>query len=121
MTLKGKCYCGATEFEIDAAPASVTACTCTFCAKSGALWAYYTPDKVRFIRLEADGQFSPRLNKHHFCTVCGMPTFGESPSWDLATKTPDFSRMTLGLNARLLEDFDLATVEHRTLDGRNLW
>jgi hypothetical protein len=29
--------------------------------------------------------------------------------------------MTVAINARLLEDFDLDTVEHKTIDGRNLW
>ena len=101
--------------------ASVTSCTCTFCSKTGALWAYYPTAQVRFTRLESDGLFAPQLNKHHFCTVCGMSTFGESPSWDLATKTPDFSNMKIAINARLLEDFDLSTVEHKTIDGRNLW
>ena len=121
MTIRGKCYCGATAFELDAAPETVTSCTCSFCSKTGALWAYYTPEQVRFTRLEHDSLFAPRLNRHHFCAVCGMTTFGESPTWDLATRTPYFSRTQIGINARLLEDFDLDAVEHRTIDGRNLW
>ena len=84
MTIKGKCYCGATEFEIEAAPESVTSCTCSFCSRTGALWAYYTPAEVRFTRLEHDTLFAPNLNRHHFCSVCGMTTFGESaPADDL--------------------------------------
>ena len=39
MTIVGKCHCGATQFEIEAAPESVTSCTCSFCSKTGALWA----------------------------------------------------------------------------------
>jgi hypothetical protein len=50
-----------------------------------------------------------------------MTTHTESPTWDLATKAADFSRMRISVNARLLEDFDLAGVEHKTIDGRNLW
>jgi hypothetical protein len=121
MTIKGKCYCGATEFELDAAPESVTACTCSYCSKTGALWAYFTPEQVRFTRLEHDALFAPRANRHHFCSVCGMTTHTESPTWDLATKAADFSRMRISVNARLLEAFDLAGVEHKTIDGRNLW
>jgi len=120
-TIKGKCHCGATQFEIEVAPESVTSCTCTFCSKTGALWAYYDPSQVKFTRLDHDGLYAPVLNRHHFCSVCGMTTFGESPSWDLATRLPDFSKPKLGINARLLEDFNLATVEHKTIDGRNLW
>jgi len=121
MAIKGRCYCGATEFVIEAAPESVTSCTCSFCSKTGALWAYFQPEQVRFISREPDGLFAPRVNKHHFCPVCGMTTWGESPSWDLETKLPDFSRPTIAINARLLEDFDLDAVEHKTIDGRNLW
>jgi hypothetical protein len=121
MTIKAKCYCGATQFEVEAIPASVTACTCSFCSKTGALWAYYTPDQVKFTRLDSEGVFAPQLNRHHFCSVCGIPTFGESPTWDLATRTPNMDKLQLGLNARLFEDVDLAAVELRTIDGRNLW
>ena len=31
-----------------------TACTCTYCSKSGALWGYYRPDEVRIVAA-ADG------------------------------------------------------------------
>jgi hypothetical protein len=120
MTIKGKCYCGATTFEVSVTPESVTSCTCSFCAKTGALWAYFTPDQVRFTRLEHDGLFAPRVNRHHFCTICGMTTFGESPEWSL-DGTADFSRPKIGINARLFEDFDLGSIRHDSIDGRNLW
>lgn len=120
MTIKGSCYCGATRFELDRAPESVTACTCSYCSRTGALWAYFTPDEVR-ITSTSDAIFSPRVNQHHFCPVCGIPTYGVSPTWDLATHEPDFAHPRIGLNARLLEDFDLAGVEHKIIDGRNLW
>ena len=47
MTVKGSCHCGETQFEVDEAPASVTRCTCSFCAKRGALWGYYKPAQFR--------------------------------------------------------------------------
>lgn len=121
MTIKGSCHCGATRFEIEVAPASVTACNCTFCAKTGALWAYYTPDQIRFRRQTPDAIYAPSLNKHHFCPICGIPTFGESPTWDIETRTPDMSKIQLGINARLFDDFDLSRIEHKTIDGRHLW
>ena len=48
MTIKGKCHCGATAFELSKVPKSVTRCTCTFCAKRGVLWANYSPEEVTF-------------------------------------------------------------------------
>lgn len=43
MTVKGSCHCGRTQFEVSEAPTDVTRCTCSFCSKRGALWAYYKP------------------------------------------------------------------------------
>jgi hypothetical protein len=120
MTIKGSCYCGATRFEIEAVPESVTACTCSFCARTGALWAYYAPDEVRFTSRDSDGVFAPRLNRHHFCSVCGCTTYGESPTWSL-DGTADFSKPRFAINARLLEDVDLAAIKRVEIDGRNLW
>ena len=47
MPVKGSCHCGTTQFEVAAAPAELTRCTCSFCAKRGALWAYYPPAQFR--------------------------------------------------------------------------
>ena len=119
MTIKGSCHCGATRFEIEAAPASVTACTCSFRAKTGALWAYNKPGEVR-CAVGSDAVYAPNVNRHHFCPVCGIPTFGESPTWSL-DGTADFSKPKLAINARLLDDFPLETVSLETIDGKNLW
>jgi hypothetical protein len=119
MTITGSCHCGATRFEIDAAPESATACTCSFCSKTGALWSYYEPGQVRFT-VTTDGLYAPRVNRHHFCPVCGMATFGESPTWSL-DGTADFSKTKVAVNARLLDDFPLASLQILTIDGKNLW
>ena len=47
MSLKGSCHCGATQFEVSEAPQSLARCTCSFCARRGALWAYYTPAQFK--------------------------------------------------------------------------
>ncbi|HEV7719413.1 MAG TPA: GFA family protein [Arsenicitalea sp.] len=120
MTITGSCHCGATRFQIETAPQSVTACTCAFCSKTGALWAYYTPGEVKFTSNTADGLYAPNLNRHHFCAICGCTTFGESPTWSL-DGTADFSKPKLAINARLLDDVDLARIPVATIDGRNLW
>jgi hypothetical protein len=42
MGIKGSCHCGATQFTVAKRPETVTRCTCScsFCSKRGALWAY---------------------------------------------------------------------------------
>ena len=44
MAITGSCHCGKTRFRIDIdIPAQLTRCTCSFCAKRGALLAALAP------------------------------------------------------------------------------
>ncbi len=122
MIIKGSCHCKATQFEVSAAPASVTACTCSYCSKRGALWAYYTPKEFRLTTARdrvATYQWNSYTVQHHFCAICGCTTYSESPDW--SSGTPDFDNPRIGVNARLFDDFDLTTVEHKEIDGKTLW
>jgi hypothetical protein len=47
VAIKGSRHCGNTKFEVSEQPSSVNRCTCSLCAKRGALWAYYTPAQFR--------------------------------------------------------------------------
>jgi hypothetical protein len=122
MTLKGSCHCGATKFEVTEAPASVTRCTCSICAKRGALWAYYTPAQFRLETPREDiatYRWQTKLVAHHFCPTCGCTTFTETPDWSKGE--PDFDNMRVGVNARIFDDFDLDVVPVTVIDGKNLW
>lgn len=122
MGLQGSCHCGRTRFEVDAAPATVTRCTCSICSKRGALWAYYTPDSFRLLTPASDVatyRWQSKTVKLNFCATCGCSTFNESPDW--STGEPDFGHPKIGVNARLFDDFDLDAVPVETIDGRNLW
>jgi hypothetical protein len=122
MTIKGSCHCGATQFEVTEAPASVTRCTCSLCSKRGALWAYYKPEQ--FHLTTPPGQMATyhwrtRTVKHHFCATCGCGTYSVSPDW--STGKADFENLKIGVNARLFDGFDLDAVPVVVIDGRNLW
>ncbi|MDP1600601.1 GFA family protein [Phenylobacterium sp.] len=122
MTLKGSCHCGATQFEVTEAPASVTSCNCSYCSKRGALWAYYTPDQFTLTTARdrvSTYQWGGYFGQHHFCGICGCTTYGESPSW--VDYKPDYANPKIGVNARLFNDFDLATVPVEHVDGKNEW
>ena len=73
MAVKGSCHCGATQFTVARRPETVTRCTCSFCTKRGALWAYQNQeddfvlstarDRVATYRKTACKTFqSPRVN-----------------------------------------------------------
>ncbi|HKD68145.1 MAG TPA: GFA family protein [Candidatus Binataceae bacterium] len=120
MIIKGSCHCGATQFEVTEAPASVTRCTCSLCSKRGALWAYYKPDQFRVTTSrEQVGTYQWRTKtvQHHFCLTCGCGTYSESPDW--STGKADFDNPRIGVNARLLDDFDIEAVS--VVDGKNMW
>ncbi len=122
MKIKGSCHCGATAFEVSAVPENVTQCTCSFCSKRGALWAYYTPSQFRLATPAANlstYRWGSKTIKHHFCGTCGCGTFTETPDW--STGEPDFDNPRVSVNARLFDDFDLGVIEVVVIDGKNLW
>ncbi|CAN7396497.1 GFA family protein [Aminobacter aminovorans] len=122
MVIKGSCHCKATTFEVAEAPETVTRCTCTFCSKRGALWAYYTPAQFKLTSPPENVSVYARdstVVKHGFCAICGCGTFTETPDW--STGEPDFGNPKVSVNARLFDDFDLDRIEVVVIDGKNLW
>ena len=124
MSLIATCHCGSTKLEVPHAPTGATACTCTFCSKTGGLWGYYQPEELTIISEEHGGIYNPKgFNEHHFCAKCGCTTYGITPDWseaDIGANTMP-SGKKIGLNIRLFDDFDVASVPVQTIDGRNLW
>lgn len=122
MSIIGSCHCKATVFEVATAPVTVMRCTCSFCSKRGALWAYYKPSQFTLktprenVAAYVGGYWTVR---HHFCATCGCGTFTDTP--DFSTGTPDFDNPIVGINSRLLDSFDLDSVEIVVIDGKNLW
>jgi hypothetical protein len=122
MTVIATCHCGGTKIEFDTAPTHATQCTCTFCSKSGGLWAYYEPEAPRIVSDTHKGMYSASdgINQHFFCANCGCATYGISPAWTLDSEgVPE--KKKFALNARLLDDFDLSRLTVEVIDGRNLW
>ncbi len=123
MPILGSCACGDTRFEVTVAPADVTRCTCSFCTKRGALWAYYSPDQFRLLTSrDTVATYAKRnpFNRHHFCPTCGCGTFSETPDWTRDWQN-DPSARRISVNAWLLDDFDLAALPITVIDGKNLW
>lgn len=122
MTIQASCHCGATKFECDGPPESLTRCTCSYRAKHGALWAYYTPDQFRLAeqpQAMTTYRWRSKAVAHHFCPTCGCATFSESP--DFSTGKPDFSKTRIGVSAHLFDDVDISALPVIVLDGKTLW
>ena len=122
MPVKGSCHCGATQFEVSEAPTEVTVCNCSFCSRRGALLAYYTPAQFRLTTARdrvSTYQWGHYVGQHHHCSVCGCGTYSEFP--DFSSGEPDFEHPKISINARLLQDVDLAALPVRRLNGRDDW
>ncbi|MES2352364.1 MAG: GFA family protein [Pseudomonadota bacterium] len=124
MTITGSCHCGKTTFQIDGGlPDALTRCTCSFCAKRGALLAYYTPAQFHVTSAAPDDatyRWNTRLVAHHFCANCGCATYSDSPAFEMDGSWDQHTRR-IGVNARLFDNFDAATAHVEVIDGKNLW
>ena len=131
MTLIASCHCGATRIELPQ-PTEVRTCNCTYCSRAGAVWAYYKPSELKFLSREGEATYAPGgLNRHHFCSMCGMQTWGDSPDWasmynaDGTPKNGDPNAMPteriFQVNLNLVDGFDFSSVTIERLDGRNSW
>ncbi len=124
MPIKGSCHCGTTAFEIDGEiPAQLTRCTCSFCAKRGAVTASFTPEQFRLVQPpsgEGTYRWNTRTVHHHFCPVCGCATYTDSPAFEMNGSWDGHTRRIV-VNARLFDDFDAATADVAVIDGKHLW
>jgi hypothetical protein len=123
MSIAGSFHCGGTAFEIEGKfPEKLTRCTCSFCAKRGALYAYYAP--VQFKLKTSTGnvatyRWRTKLVAHNFCPTCGCATFSDSPAFEPDGKWDGKTRR-FGVNARLFDHFDAAEAAVTVIDGKNL-
>ncbi|ODT78310.1 MAG: aldehyde-activating protein [Pelagibacterium sp. SCN 64-44] len=132
MPLHATCHCGATRIALPAHPTAAKSCNCTYCARTGAIWAYYKPGELQFLSGDGDRIYAPGgMNQHHFCGTCGMQTWGDSPDWaslynaDGSPKNGDPNAMpterVYAVNLNLVDDLDWSQVVVEQMDGRNNW
>jgi len=122
MPVTGSCHCGNTRFRVDGEiPPALTRCTCSFCAKRGALVAYYPPEQFHAEAAE-DGlyRWNTKQVAHHFCVHCGIAVYSDSPAYEPDGKWDGHTRR-IGVNARLFDNFDAAAAPVQVIDGKNLW
>ncbi len=132
MSLNASCHCGTTQITLPRLPTTATSCNCSFCGRTGAIWAYFKPGEL-VVQAEDQKTYSASgMNLHHFCGRCGMQTWGDSPDWSSAynmdgTPKPGFEPGTvpternIAVNLRLVDDLDWSKVEVEKIDGRNSW
>jgi hypothetical protein len=118
--ITGKCHCGKTSFRIDGElPERVTRCTCSICAKRGALYAYYAPEQLA-LNAQRDQvyRWGTQHVTSHFCGECGCATHNESPAFE-PDGSWDGKRRIVAVNARLFDDFAADDAPVTVVDGKN--
>lgn len=115
MRYRGSCHCGAVAFEAEGELEGVMACNCSICSRKGTLMWFVPREQLTLLTPEANLRtytFNKHVIQHHFCGTCGIHPFGESIG-------PDGQRVA-AINARCLENVDLAALPVQHFDGRSL-
>ena len=122
--ITGSCHCGQIAFRIEGElPDRLTRCTCSFCAKRGALLAYYPPQAFHVTAVPEHDvvyHWNTRLVAHHFCGVCGCATFSDSPAFGMDGDWDGQTRR-IGVNARLFAGLVADDLPVDVIDGKHLW
>ena len=111
-TMQGGCHCGRVRFTVTADLDRVTVCNCSICSKKGFLHLIVPPEQFELVSGKDDlttYTFNTGVAKHTFCKYCGIHAFYVPRS------DPD----KIDVNARCLDDIDLAALSLKYFDGKN--
>ena len=109
---RGGCHCGRVRFEVEGELERVDECNCSICTKKGYLHWIVPQESFRLLTSEDElttYTFQTGVAKHRFCKTCGICSFYVPRS------DPD----KISVNARCLEDVDLARLAVVPFDGRD--
>jgi hypothetical protein len=77
--MRGKCHCGAVQFEVELSDgfSTVRRCTCSYCRMRGAVAVSAALDGLRIVRgndMLTSYRFNTGQAQHFFCSKCGIYT-----------------------------------------------
>ena len=113
-TYTGGCHCGAVRYEVQMDLDRVISCNCSLCAKRGHLLAFTPAAQFTLQQGESaltDYQFNKKIVHHLFCSTCGVGSFGRGTSSD--------GSATIAINARCLDNIDVAALTITEYDGKD--
>ena len=111
LTMEGGCHCGRVRFRVTA-DLAVIDCNCSICIKKGILHLIVPPERFELISGKDDlttYEFNTRTAKHTFCKHCGVHPF----------YVPRSDPGKIDVNARCLDDIDVAELAPTPFDGKN--
>lgn len=113
-TFKVSCHCGNIRLEVTAELDEVVDCNCSICGRTGFLHWYVAPDQVKLetrSRVLSTYMWRSATGGQHFCPTCGIAVIRTS------TQHPP----PVSVNARCLEDVDIASLKIRRFDGKHAY
>jgi hypothetical protein len=114
--LEGRCHCGQVSWRFDGLPDHATACNCTVCRRTGALWGYGHADEDVHVEGQTTEYVSgDRTLGQHFCSTCCNLAY-----WRSLTTNAE-GRRRMGFNLRLAEPDAVAEIPVHHLDGFDTW
>lgn len=113
--IEGSCHCGAVRWQLDALPASATACNCTACRRYGALWAYGHEGEDIRVQGSTTAYVRGQSLSFDFCPRCGGVTHWRGQQVDAA------GRRRMAVNLRMTEPGPIAHLPIDHFDGLERW
>ncbi len=115
--IESSCHCGAIRLEIEGEiPVTLTSCNCSFCRRSGALMAYYSPAKVKvFAKTGSANEYiwGDKSIAQVRCSGCGCLSYWRSLDPNQTDR--------MGINARLFVNVEFDKIRIRHFDGADTW
>ena len=99
--LEGRCDCGAVTVRVPKLPERINVCSCTYCRRVGARWAYYPAGYLSVEGGTVPYRRAARVVEFHRCGVCGVVTHWSDPAGQMRN---------VGVNTALMEPEALSDV-----------
>ncbi len=114
-TYTGSCHCQKVRYEADLDLQQVIACNCSLCSKRGWLLTFAPATAFRLLSGEdslTEYRFNTKRIAHLFCNTCGVASFGRG--------TDKEGNPTVSINARCLDEIDLASIPVYPYNGKDV-
>jgi hypothetical protein len=116
MMLKTKCHCDNIKIQANSFPSSVTACNCSICRRTAALWAYYDATDIKVENITypiSTYRWGSERVTLHSCSNCGNVMYHSCMDKG--------GILRVGVNARMAEPELSTNTPIRILDGADTW
>ena len=112
----GTCHCGDISFQLKDEPAWLTVCNCSYCRRTGALWAHTHPENV-ILSCTAETSIrymqGDRTLAFVSCRRCGATTHWEPLD---AAET-----LRMAVNMKMADPHEISHIRIRHFDGADSW